>query len=136
MWSGFFPRAEWRVSTESRHVGRQTTRNVSIARVNSMTSEQTLRAALLTVETDDRFSEAILRFRDGSRLCFCHRVDERWAKPIGPESCPDEPGLAGALLADMTTFRLNAKHLDIAFQDGSRWDEALQNLPHGGRDRR
>jgi hypothetical protein len=95
-----------------------------------MTSEETLRAALLTVETDERFSEAVLRFRDDSRLCFCHRVGERWAKAIGPESCTEEPGLAGELLAGMTMFRLNAKHLDIAFQDGSRWDEALQKLPH------
>jgi hypothetical protein len=29
-------------------------------------------------------------------------------------------------------FRLNAKHLDIQFEDDSRWDEALQELNRGG----
>ena len=28
----------------------------------------------------------------------------------------------------ITIFRLNAKHLDIQFEDGSRWDEAFQDL--------
>lgn len=93
-----------------------------------MTSEETLRTALLTVEANEPFSEAVLRFRDGSRLCFCHRVGERWAKSVGPEQHEEEAGLAGELLAAMTKFRLNAKHLDIEFKDGSRWDEALQKL--------
>jgi hypothetical protein len=46
----------------------------------SMTSEATLRQELLTVEANESFTEAVMHFRDGSRLCFCHRVDERWAK--------------------------------------------------------
>lgn len=91
-----------------------------------MTSQEILRTALLTVEANEQFSEAVLRFRDGSRLCFCHRVGERWAKSVGPEQCEDAADLAGELLAAMTKFRLNAKHLDIEFKDGSRWDEALQ----------
>ncbi len=90
-----------------------------------MTTEETLRTALLTVEANESFSEAVLRFRDGSRLCFCHRVGERWAKAVGPEQRETEPGLAGELLAAMTMFRLNAKHLDIEFEDGSRWDERV-----------
>jgi hypothetical protein len=93
-----------------------------------MSSEESLRTALVTVEADDKFTEAVLRFRDGSRLCFCHRVDERWAKAVGSEQRVEEPALAGELLASMTMFRLNAKHLDIEFQDGSRWDEALQRF--------
>ena len=32
----------------------------------------------------------------------------------------------------MTMFRLNAKHLDILFEDDSRWDEALQDFKRGG----
>jgi len=90
----------------------------------SMTSEQTLRAAFTAVETNESFSEAVLRFGDGSRLCFCHRVDERWAKAVGPEEREQESGLAGELLAAIVKFRLNAKHLDIEFKDGSRWDQA------------
>jgi len=93
-----------------------------------MTSAQTLRSALTTAAADDKFSEAVLRLRDGSQLCFCHRVGERWAKAVGPALSESESGLAGELLAAITTFRLNAKHLDIQFADGSRWDEALQNF--------
>lgn len=93
-----------------------------------MTSEQTLRAALKTVEANETFAEAVLQFRDGSRLCFCHRVGERWAKAVGPEQREAEAGLAGELLISIMKFRLNAKHLDITFEDGSRWDEALQQF--------
>ncbi len=93
-----------------------------------MSSEEMLRTALATVAADEKFAEAVLGLRDGSRLCFCHRVGERWAKAVGPQQREQEPGLAGELLAAMKMFRLNAKHLDIEFQDGSRWEAALQNL--------
>jgi hypothetical protein len=99
----------------------------------SMTSENTLRRDLITVEVNENFTEAVLQFRDKSRLCFCHRVDERWAKAVGPEQQEDEAGRAGELLSAMTLFRLNAKHLDIQFEDGSRWDEALQKFNHPNR---
>jgi hypothetical protein len=90
-----------------------------------MTREETLRSALLTVEADGAFTEAVVQFSDGSRLYFCHRVGERWAKAVGPEQREAEAGVAGELLSAMTMFRLNAKHLDIQFSDGSRWDESL-----------
>jgi hypothetical protein len=93
-----------------------------------MSTEEILRTALTTVTADEKFAEAVLQFHDGSRLCFCHRVGERWAKAIGPKEREQEPGLAGELLSAMTKFRLNAKHLDIEFQDGSRWEEPLQKL--------
>ncbi len=89
-----------------------------------MTCAETLRAELLTVEADSRFTEAVLRFRDDSRLYFCHRIGERWAKAAGPTGNEEAGGLAEKLLAAITMFRLNAKHLDIQFDDGSRWDEA------------
>jgi len=72
-----------------------------------------------------------LTLRDGSRLCFCHRVGERWAKVVGPAENETEAALAGHLLAAIKRFRLNAKHLDIEFADGSRWDEALQKFVPG-----
>ena len=93
-----------------------------------MTTEQILRASFIAVDADKNFTEAVMRLSDESRLCFCHRVDERWAKAIGPEDKEDEAGLAGELLRAITIFRLNAKHLDIQFEDGSRWDEAFQDL--------
>lgn len=92
------------------------------------TSEALLRTALMTVEANESFTEAVMRFHDNSRLCFCHRVGDRWAKAVGPEHREDEAGRAGELLSVMTMFRLNAKHLDIKFEDGSRWDEALQEF--------
>ena len=92
-----------------------------------MTSHETLRAALVAVEADGKFSEAVMRFRDGTRLCFCHRVGERWAKAVGPEGRESEAGLAGVLLAAVTKFRLNARHMDIAFSDGSRWDQPVRD---------
>ncbi len=94
----------------------------------SMTSEERLRSELLAVEVNEDFTEAVMQFHDNSRLCFCHRVGERWAKSVGPIQRENEAGLAGELLSAITMFRLNAKHLDIQFQDGSRWDEAVQKL--------
>jgi hypothetical protein len=90
-----------------------------------MTSAESLRSALLTAEANGTFTEAVLRLRDGSRLCFCHRVGERWAKAVGADGREENGGLAAQILPAMTMFRLNAKHLDIQFADGSRWEERL-----------
>jgi hypothetical protein len=90
-----------------------------------MTSEQALRASLDLVEADAAFSEAVMRFRDGSRLYFRHKVGERWVKAVGVDGREENAGTAGELLAGIKMFRLNAKHLDIAFTDGSRWDESV-----------
>jgi len=97
-----------------------------------MTTDDILRAGLIAVEADEKFTQAVMRLGDNSKLCFCHRVGERWAKAVGPEDREDEAGLAGELLRAIATFRLNAKHLDIQFKDGSRWDEALQELNRDG----
>jgi len=93
-----------------------------------MTSDETLRRALLAVEVNEDFTEAVMRLQDNSRLCFCHRVDERWAKAVGPEEREHEGGEAGELLSAIRMFRLNRKHLDIQFEDGSRCDEALHDF--------
>lgn len=94
----------------------------------SMTSKEHLRSELLAVEVNEDFTEAVMQFHDNSRLCFCHRVGERWVKSVGPVQRENEAGLAGELLSAITMFRLNAKHLEIQFQDGSRWDEAVQKI--------
>ena len=93
-----------------------------------MTSEETLRMDLLTVEANENFTEAVMLFRDNSKLYFCHRVGERWAKAVGPEDREDETGLAGDLLRAMTMFRLNPKHLDIQFEVGGRLDGDVHKL--------
>jgi hypothetical protein len=87
-----------------------------------MTGEELLHQAFVSHETDPACSEAVLLLRDGSRLYFRHRVGERWAKAVGPNGRESEGGLAADVLARMTLFRLNAKHLDIAFSDTSRWE--------------
>jgi hypothetical protein len=90
-----------------------------------MTSDEILKEALITVEVNEDFTEAVMHLQDDSRLCFCHRVGERWAKAVGPEGRAQDEGAAGKLLSAIRMFRLNRKHLDIQFDDGSRWDEAL-----------
>jgi len=91
-----------------------------------MTSRDTLAAALRSLQTDADYSEAVLELQDGTRLCFCHRVGERWAKAVGPESQPNQGGSAEAILAGIAMFRLNAKHLDVQFVDGSRWESRFR----------
>jgi hypothetical protein len=98
----------------------------------SMSSEEILRRELITVEANENFTEAIMLFRDNSRMWFCHRVGERWAKAVGSGQPENETGLAEKLLSAITMFRLNAKHLDIQFDDGSRWHEALQEFKRDG----
>jgi len=81
-----------------------------------------LRDGLQAHEVNDDFTEAVLRLRDRTRLCFCHRVGERWAKATGPEGQEAAGGAAGDVLTLIAMFRLNRKHLDIHFADGSRWE--------------
>lgn len=85
-------------------------------------SDDDLRREFVSVEVNEDYSEAVLTLSDGSRLCFCHRVDERWAKAVGVAGAEAEAGLAGGLLARIARFRLNGKHLDVFFADGSRWE--------------
>jgi len=83
-----------------------------------MTAEEVFRGSFVSLEVNADFSEAVLRMRDGSRLCFCHRVGQRWAKAVAAGGAD----LAGQLLPLIALFRLNARHLDVQFQDGSRWE--------------
>jgi hypothetical protein len=91
-----------------------------------MSSAESLRSEFLSAVANETFTEAVLSLQDGSRLCFCHRVGERWAKAVGPEGCEENGGLAGELLLEVTMFRLNSKHLDIQFADGSHWEKRLR----------
>jgi len=96
---------------------------------NPMTSEAYLRTALVSLEVNDTFSEAVLVLGDGSRLRFCHRVGERWAKAERADGSEAEGSRAAEVLAMMAMFRLNAKHLDVQFQDRSRWEAPFRGLP-------
>jgi hypothetical protein len=92
-----------------------------------MTNDELLRKSFVSVEVNESFSEAVVLLRDGSKLCFCHRVGERWAKAFGKDQSEKEAGSAGALLSGIAMFRLNAKHLDVEFADGSRWELRLKS---------
>jgi hypothetical protein len=87
-----------------------------------MRDEENLRRAFVSVEVNAAYSEAALTMRDGSRLCFRHGVDERTVRALGPADAEEAAGLAGHILVRIVRFRLNGKHLDIAFADGSRWE--------------
>jgi hypothetical protein len=87
-----------------------------------MTDEQFLRGAFVSVEVTADFTEAVVAMTDGTRLDFRHTVVERWVKAAGPAGAAAAPGLAGAVLGKIAFFRLNGKHLEIHFADGSRWE--------------
>jgi hypothetical protein len=88
-----------------------------------MTSDGFLRSSFVALEVNEDFSEAVVVLRDGSRVRFCHRVGKRWARAEGSD------GLAGTVLAAVALFRLNPKHLDVQFTDGSRWEARFPGLP-------
>jgi hypothetical protein len=98
----------------------------------TMSGEERIRAAMVSLETDQPFSEAVLLLRDGSRLCFRHTVSERWAKAVAPDEAQSEVGVAGEVLSLISMFRLNAKHLDVQFTDGSRWEWRFRQPTDGG----
>jgi len=60
------------------------------------------------------FTEATLFFKDGSSLSFVHKArDQRWARPSTDDTT------AGKICRALQQFRLNAKHLQLFFEDKS-----------------
>jgi hypothetical protein len=60
------------------------------------------------------FTQAAVYFDDGSHLTFEHSSRaNRWARPSADGSTAD------LVCRAMTQFRLNAKHLQMFFEDGS-----------------
>ena len=60
------------------------------------------------------FTRATLDFSDGSSLQFEHTSrDNRWARASADATMADE------LCRSIRQFRLNAKHLQLFFEDGS-----------------
>ena len=63
---------------------------------------------------NSEFTEGTLFFNDQSFLQFVHKArDERWARPSADDSA------AGTVCRALSQFRLNAKHLQLFFEDGS-----------------
>lgn len=69
---------------------------------------------------DSAFSSAEVSFSDGCRLLFQHRVGVRTAELVAP-------GEAQELLGTIERFRLNAKHLEVRFKDGSSWEARFRS---------
>ncbi|HEX4997535.1 MAG TPA: hypothetical protein VFY29_04890 [Terriglobia bacterium] len=60
------------------------------------------------------FNEAAVFFNDGSFLQFVHKGrDVRWARPSTDDT------IAGQVSRALFQFRLNAKHLQLFFEDGT-----------------
>ena len=87
-----------------------------------MSAAEQLDRHLNSASADTVFSEAVLTLEDGTRLCFCHTVEQRWAKAVGPEEDRSSGGMASELVAQISSFRLTAKPLDIQITAGSRID--------------
>ncbi len=87
-----------------------------------MTDADVLRHSFTSLEVNADFSDATLGMRDGSQLCFRHRVEERRAVATGGGD-----SIAGRVLEKIARFRLNRKHLDIEFRDGSRWEAPFRD---------
>ena len=78
-----------------------------------------LQADLAKTETsryvvNPTFTEAILYFKDGSYLQFEHSSrSNRWARASTGDTMADR------ICRSIHQFRLNAKHLQLFFEDGS-----------------
>ncbi len=64
-------------------------------------------------------NQNIIAFLAGM-LGFLGAQGERWSKAVGPDG--KEGGCSEELIEAVRMFRLNAKHLDVEFEDGSRWE--------------
>ena len=80
---------------------------------NPARSAELLRGSFAAVEVNSDFTEARVVLNDKSRLCFCHRVGERWVRAVNGSSQDNAASQAGQMLPQISMFRLNAKHLEI-----------------------
>jgi hypothetical protein len=73
-----------------------------------------VRKAVIRYEPNASFTHAFLHFEDGSYLEFEHSSRaSRWARASTAGTAADKTCLA------LQQFRLNAKHLQLFFEDGS-----------------
>ncbi|MBE7465099.1 MAG: hypothetical protein HS116_16600 [Planctomycetes bacterium] len=94
-----------------------------------LSAAEHLRLAFAEWQTNPDFSEALVTLADQTRLAFLHRGTERKAFALGPLGAERERGSAHSILNTIKLFRLNAKHLDIDFADGSRYELKPGEVP-------
>jgi len=72
------------------------------------------RTHVIRYAVNPAFTQATLDFTDGSHLQFEHTSrSNRWARASAASTMADE------ICRSMRQFRLNAKHLQLFFEDGS-----------------
>ncbi|HET9218423.1 MAG TPA: hypothetical protein VFR18_15675 [Terriglobia bacterium] len=77
-----------------------------------MTLPELARQSVTDYIVNPEFTEASLFFEDGSFLQFVHKArDQRWARPSADDT------IAGRVCQGLRQFRLNAKHLQLFFED-------------------
>ena len=84
------------------------------------------RACATRCAVNPQCNRAVLSFTDGSELHFEHTLQNRWAKASAGKSLADEVCLS------LRLFRLNAKHLQLFFEDGSDAEFLPPFLPGSG----
>ena len=78
------------------------------------TMAQTFRPEVVRYVVNVNFNQAVLFMSDGSYLQFEHKTtDNRWAR------ASTEQTMADSLCHALRLFRLNAKHLQLYFEDDS-----------------
>ena len=85
----------------------------TVARMNRGALGNFARDSVTGYVVNPEFTEARLLFTDGSFLEFLHKArDQRWARPSADDT------IAGQICRALRQFRLNAKHLQLFFDDG------------------
>jgi hypothetical protein len=73
-----------------------------------------VRSEAVRYDADSEFKRAALFFRDGSFIEFEHSSrDTRWARASADGTMADQ------ICRSIRIFRLNAKHLQLFFEDGT-----------------
>ena len=77
------------------------------------TQAQMAKTQIVRYLSNKEYTQAFLFFQDGSHLQFEHSVGNRWAM------ASTSPSMADTICNTLKLFRLNAKHLQLYFQDDS-----------------
>ena len=94
---------------------------------DSETTAAVVSTEICGFDVNEEADGAVLHFEDGSHLQFVHTSrSNRWARPSSDRS------LADKCCESMNHFRLNGKHLQLFFEDGSDADFPI-NVGDGGR---
>lgn len=79
-----------------------------------MTLDEVTRTNAVELSANQGFTRAVLTFDDGSHIRFEHSSRQnRWAQ------ASDDGTIADKICLALSQFRLNAKHLQLFFEDGT-----------------